>query len=137
VLFIDDDKATNFFNERIANNYGYFKKIITVQSGMEGLDYLTSYASTDNLKPDIIFLDINMPAMNGWEFLNEFHNLPEEITKGIKVVILSTSSEPNDINRYKENKNLLDYINKPINLDILNTVMQKFMKVTESNHGFG
>ncbi len=130
MLFIDDDKATNFFNERVANNYGFFKKIITVQSGIEGLDYLMSCHSNNNPKPDLIFLDINMPAMNGWEFLDRFNALSEEYIRGIKIVILTTSSEPSDIDKFNKNNSLLDYVNKPINLDVLTNVMQKILNVT-------
>ncbi|WP_299763545.1 response regulator [uncultured Dokdonia sp.] len=137
VLFIDDDKATNFLNERIARNYGCFNKVVTVQSGIQGLQYLTTCHSDINKKPDLIFLDINMPAMNGWEFLDEFYKMPETFTRGIKIVILSTSSEPKDIDKFNKNKKLLDYINKPINLDVLNNVMRKFSDVTKSNIGFG
>ena len=69
VLFVDDDRATNFFNKRIASNHGSFRTIVTAQSGMEALEYLRTYQKGAAAKPDLIFLDINMPAMTGWEFL--------------------------------------------------------------------
>lgn len=125
VLFIDDDKATNFFNKRVAKNHGFFNKIVSVQSGFEGLDYLKASVKGLEQKPDLIFLDINMPAMNGWEFLKEFHNLDKNLIKGIDIVILSTSTDPNDIDEFNKNESLIDFVNKPINLNVLNNVLQK------------
>ncbi len=127
VLFIDDDKATNFFNKKIARNYGKFSTIVAVQSGSEGLNYIKNCLDSKNGKPDLIFLDINMPAMNGWEFLKEFKKLEQNLTQGIEIVILSTSTEPKDINEFKKCKKLLDFINKPIDISILNEVFQKLL----------
>ena len=64
VLFIDDDRATNFLNKKVASNLGCFSSITAVQSGFEALDYLKSCEEHATIKPDLIFLDINMPAMN-------------------------------------------------------------------------
>jgi len=125
VLFIDDDKATNFFNKRVAKNHGFFNKIVSMQSGLDGLNYLKASSKGKEQKPNLIFLDINMPAMNGWEFLREFYNLDKNLTKGIDIVILSTSTDPNDMDKFNQNKNLIDFVNKPINLNVLNNVLEK------------
>ncbi|MBQ4804032.1 response regulator [Aquimarina sp. MMG015] len=125
VLLIDDDKATNFFNERVVTKHNSFDNVNTVQSGKAALEYLSKVENREVIKPDLIFLDINMPAMNGWEFLIEFAKLNKAITEGIKVILLSTSSNPDDVNESIKNHSVDDFINKPLSLDLLDNVMQK------------
>ncbi|AXT50433.1 response regulator [Aquimarina sp. BL5] len=134
VLLIDDDKATNFFNERVVTRHDSFDNINTVQSGKAALEYLTNVKNQTAMKPDLIFLDINMPAMNGWEFLIEFAKLDKRTTEGIKVILLSTSSNPDDVNESIKNHSVDDFINKPLSLDLLDNVIEKhFSKSTVSN----
>ncbi|WP_405207376.1 response regulator [Aquimarina sp. LLG6339-5] len=125
VLLIDDDKATNFFNERVVTKHNSFENVNTVQSGKAALEYLSKVENKEVIKPDLIFLDINMPAMNGWEFLIEFAKLDKAITQGIKVILLSTSSNPDDVNESIKNHSVDDFINKPLSLDLLDNVMEK------------
>ncbi|WP_108803861.1 response regulator [Aquimarina sp. Aq107] len=125
VLLIDDDKATNFFNERVVTKHNSFDNVNTVQSGKAALEYLSKVENKEVIKPDLIFLDINMPAMNGWEFLIEFAKLNKTITEGIKVILLSTSSNPDDVNESIKNHSVDDFINKPLSLDLLDNVIQK------------
>ncbi|MDY8138009.1 response regulator [Aquimarina sp. 2201CG5-10] len=124
VLLIDDDKATNFFNQRVVTRHDGFDKVNTVQSGMAALEYLNNVGKKDTVKPDLIFLDINMPAMNGWEFLIEFSKLNEKITNNIKVILLSTSSNPDDVRASIKNHSVDDFINKPLSLDLLDNVLR-------------
>ncbi|WP_299313788.1 response regulator [uncultured Aquimarina sp.] len=134
VLLIDDDKATNFFNERVVTRHSSFDNINTVQSGKAALEYLTNVKNKTAIKPDLIFLDINMPAMNGWEFLVEFAKLDKGTTEGIKVILLSTSSNPDDVNESIKNHSVDDFINKPLSLDLLDNVIEKhFSESTVSN----
>ncbi|MHA7057514.1 response regulator [Aquimarina sp. M1] len=125
VLLIDDDKATNFFNQRVVTRHNSFDYVNTVQSGKAALEYLANVKKQTAIKPDLIFLDINMPAMNGWEFLVEFSKLDERTTKGIKVILLSTSSNPDDVNQSIKNHSVDDFINKPLSLDLLDGVLEK------------
>ncbi|WP_378172356.1 response regulator [Aquimarina sp. SS2-1] len=125
VLLIDDDKATNFFNERVVTRHNSFDNVNTVQSGKAALEYLTNVKNNMAIKPDLIFLDINMPAMNGWEFLVEFAKLDKSTTEGIKVILLSTSSNPDDVNQSIKNHSVDDFINKPLSLELLDNVIEK------------
>ncbi|MCK8523454.1 response regulator [Aquimarina sp. D1M17] len=124
VLLIDDDKATNFFNQRVVTKHDGFDQVNTVQSGMAALQYLNEVEKNSATKPDLIFLDINMPAMNGWEFLVEFSKLNEELIQGIKVILLSTSSNPDDVKESIKNHSVDDFINKPLSLDLLDNVLE-------------
>ncbi len=123
VLLIDDDKATNFFNERVVTKHEHFHKVNTVQSGLAALEYLGAVKNNQAIKPDLIFLDINMPAMNGWEFLIEFSKLDQELTNGIKVILLSTSSNPDDVRESAKNHAVDDFINKPLSLNLLDSIL--------------
>ncbi|KAA1244009.1 response regulator [Aquimarina sp. RZ0] len=125
VLLIDDDKATNFFNERVVTKHTSFSKVSTVQSGKAALEYLTAVENNTAKKPDLIFLDINMPAMNGWEFLIEFSKLNKSTTDGIKVILLSTSSNPDDVKESIKNHSVDDFISKPLSLGLLDTIVEK------------
>ncbi len=124
VLLIDDDKATNFFNQRVVTKHESFCQVNTVQSGLAALEYLDKVKNNKATKPDLIFLDINMPAMNGWEFLIEFSKLDQAITEGIKVILLSTSSNPDDVRASAKNHSVDDFINKPLSLDLLDNVLK-------------
>jgi CheY-like chemotaxis protein len=124
VLLIDDDKATNFFNERVVTKHEDFYQVNTVQSGMAALDYLNAVGNNTAIKPDLIFLDINMPAMNGWEFLTEFSKLDQKVTADIKVILLSTSSNPDDVRASAKNHSVDDFINKPLSMDLLDNVLK-------------
>ena len=124
VLLIDDDKATNFFNKRVVTKHKGFGEVNTVQSGMAALEYLISVGDNKATKPDLIFLDINMPAMNGWEFLTEFSKLDSKITRDIKIILLSTSSNPDEVIASSKNHSVDDFINKPLSLNLLDDVLE-------------
>ncbi|MEL6812163.1 MAG: response regulator [Bacteroidota bacterium] len=120
VLLIDDDRATNFFNQHVVRRHGHFDKIFVVESGLQALDFLLD---SNHEKPSLILLDINMPAMNGWEFTEAFRKLDISIRQGIKLVILTTSSNPDDYERSLKNEVVDDYINKPLSPSILNEMV--------------
>ena len=126
VLLIDDDKAVNFFNRHVVIKHTAFQHIMTVQSGQEGLTYLSKVSNGEATKPDIIFLDINMPAMNGWEFLDEYEAMSTDFRKDIKVIILSSSSNPEHVNKTIQNYKVIDFINKPLSFDILDHVLKVY-----------
>jgi len=125
VLLVDDDEPTNFVNQLVIEEAGCAKRIVKVESGQEALDYIASVASKPDAQPDLIFLDINMPAMNGWEFLDKYEHLPQ-VQRGAHVVImLSASLNPDDIRRANEISKVNDFINKPLTVETLNGIVRK------------
>ncbi|WP_175489795.1 response regulator [Algibacter lectus] len=125
ILFIDDDKATNFLNKHIAKKNASVSSTVLVDSAFEAIDYLEKKIVNPEDRPDIIFLDINMPAMNGWEFLDVFYKIDSGLIKDIEIVILSSSDDPSDINQFKSRNTLLDFVKKPLDSKLFNDVLLK------------
>lgn len=125
ILFIDDDKATNFLNKHLAKGSDVINTVNLLHSGFEGITFLKNCVSEPSKKPNIIFLDINMPAMSGWDFLEEFYKLDENFTNNINIIMLSSSDDPNDLTKFENNKKLSGFLRKPLNKQVLNSVLIK------------
>lgn len=127
ILLIDDDEATNFMNRRILRKMNIADNIITKLNGQEGINYLVSADKSGNHpRPELIFLDINMPVMNGWEFLDAYRELPLEQQGGVVVVMLTTSLNYQDEELAKE-KGILDgFMSKPLKKDDVQEIVDKF-----------
>ena len=129
VLVIDDDEPTNFFTGMILEESGCTDHIKVAQSGQEALDYLakSKQAGSDASSypsPDLILLDINMPAMDGWEFLDEYKKL--NVESRIIVVMLTTSLFPEDKLRAEKIPEISGFENKPLTEEKLATVLDKY-----------
>lgn len=132
VLLIDDDRAVNFFNKHVVIKHDCFEHLETVQSGQEALLFLQKAAKNEVPTPDIIFLDINMPAMNGWEFLDRYEGMDAAFRSKIMVIILSSSSNPEHVKISIKNYEVKDFINKPLSFDILDGVYSKHINAVVS-----
>jgi len=126
VLLIDDDESTNFLHELIINQADITNEVIAHQSGKSALEFLQSKNDGAYPHPDLIFLDINMPGMNGWEFLDEYKKLEKEQQGNLVVVMLTTSLHPRDAERAKEMSEIDDFMNKPLTVDMLHEVIEKY-----------
>lgn len=122
ILLVDDDSDDNFYHQIIINEMDIVNKIDTVTNGIEALEYLKNESQ---MPPDIIFLDINMPKMNGWEFLNEYKDLDEARRSTVLILILSTSANPDDVKRAKEIKEVSGFETKPLTKELLNEILEK------------
>lgn len=120
-MLIDEDDIDNIINQKIIEAADFAEDIQVYKSAREALDLLSG-ASADQL-PQLIFLDINMPEMNGFEFLEAFSKLSNDIRSSVKIVMLSSSMSPKDIDKSASSPYVVKYINKPLNnryLDALN-----------------
>jgi CheY-like chemotaxis protein len=128
ILVIDDDEPTNFFTRIILEEYGRIPHIKIMQSAREALDYLAAAAETGADKnnfpyPDLVLLDINMPAMNGWEFLEEYRKQDKLYTP--KIIMLTTSLFPRDMEKAREIPEISDFENKPLSIEKLESILQR------------
>lgn len=127
VLLIDDDEATNFYHRIILEDESAGMHIQSVRSAKEGLDFLLCKGIySDYPQPGIIFLDINMPGMNGWDFLEKYEELSRDIHDRSIVVMLSTSMNPDDMERASEIPSVKEFVNKPLTAEV-------FWKVVREN----
>lgn len=125
VLLIDDDQPTNFLHEYVLNKTGCTERIVAKQSGKAALEFLRSVEDGEHPQPDLIFLDINMPAMNGWEFLIEYEKLAVVQKGRIMVVMLTTSLNPDDSDNAKKKEYINGFLNKPLTVEMINDLLQK------------
>lgn len=93
---------------------GFAEEIITTKSAGEGLAYLKNLSKKPDLLPEIILLDILMPVMDGFEFIEEFIKLPEAISKNCKIILLSSSESFKDLNKANKNRYVHKFLNKPL-----------------------
>jgi len=121
---IDDDEIFIYGFKKFIEIRGVFAEILDFSNGQQAIDYLLNPFHADNL-PDLIFVDINMPVMDGWEFMEAFEEIKSQMGKKISVYAVSSSVDINDINRAKNNPVIEDYILKPISesnvADIINS----------------
>ncbi|OKS88515.1 hypothetical protein RG47T_3984 [Mucilaginibacter polytrichastri] len=109
-LLIDDNYIDNFVTRRILESSNFAEEIAVRQSANEAISALKD----GSVKPDVIFLDLRMPLMNGFEFLNEFDKIEFEGKEHIKIFLLSSSLDPNDVKRTTDNKYVVQFIHKPL-----------------------
>lgn len=114
ICIIDDDKVYQYTATKSIQSTDVVKRILVFDDGEKAYQYLTENFSTRENLPDIIFLDINMPYMDGWEFMEEFVKLKPKLTKKITIYMVSSSIQEEDINRAKSLEEISDYIIKPI-----------------------
>lgn len=123
LLLIDDDPVTNIINKRIINRH-LSLQVIVFTDAHEALDQLKEWSATRWQEfPDIIFLDINMPQIDGWDFLNEFEKLPAHVQQKCRIIVLTSSIDFSDIKRSKTYSSVTDFISKPLTLDKLSTLL--------------
>ncbi|MBN9383647.1 MAG: response regulator [Chitinophagaceae bacterium] len=130
ILLIDDDEPTNFLNRITVEQVNCTRHIQIVQSGQEALDFLMHKGKyeyvPDLLHPDLIFLDINMPAMDGWEFLSKYRQLPSEQKACIVMIMLTTSLNPDDHLRAREIPEVNGFEHKPLKVDRLKEILKSY-----------
>lgn len=136
VLLIDDDEPTNFLNKMIIEETGCVNEVKVTQSALEALEYLAGKQQKDAggklPTPELIFLDINMPAMDGWEFLEKYAKLSPEQKASIIVVMLTTSFNPEDESKASRIGYISSYRNKPLTQEIILGILKEHFGWQES-----
>jgi len=117
VMLVDDNETDNFIHRRVLEMGNFSKSIIVKNSGKSALEYLESNQDNPDLIPEVIFLEINMPIVDGFVFLFEFESFPESIKQNCKIIVLSSSDNKKDIDRIVDNDYVVHFITKPLSED--------------------
>lgn len=125
VLLIDDDAATNFINSFLLKQMDCTEQIIVKENARAGLDYLKQ-AISDISVPDLIFLDINMPGMDGWDFVAEYQKFPRHTTSSAALIMLSTSQNPDDLEKANQIREIAQFQSKPLSKEKMNAILHQF-----------
>jgi CheY-like chemotaxis protein len=131
VLLIDDDEPTNFLSRLLLEEADCAHHIQVEHGGHSALQYLTRSENSNGADqrfpcPDLIFLDINMPAMNGWEFLEAYASLENHHKGNVVMVMLTTSLNPDDRSRANGIPDVAGFETKPLTQEKLNHILQKY-----------
>ncbi len=129
ILLVDDDSIANFLIEKIVQSTGLARNISKAMNGKEALQFFTE----ENDLPEVILLDLNMPIMNGFEFLQAFKKLEPEKKANVLIILVTSSSNPSDMEKAKS-LGIRYYLTKPISADIIKSIMtEEFAKPPYSN----
>ena len=120
---IDDDPIQSLLVERMLYKQKLCKGLYVYTNGLEAITHLRAIVNDPALFPDVIFLDINMPVMDGWEFLEEFKGMGVEVKKKVRVFMLSSSIWQEDIDRANSYTEVSDYLLKPLSMSRLSEAM--------------
>ena len=123
VMLIDDNEIDNLINQKMIEAANITEHIYTHTGARSAIEFLRNLEKleTESKKvlPDVIFLDIDMPLMDGFQFLDEFDKLSDSTKNNCKVVMLTSSINPQDVNKSKKYSYVKKYINKPLSQDNL------------------
>lgn len=122
ILCVDDDLITLMLCKKVISKVDSAIKIETAKNGKEAIDYIASL--TKNEIPQYLFLDLNMPVMDGWEFLENYSNdFCEKFP--VKIIILSSTIDPKEIEKSKSFSNVVDFISKPLTTNIIEEIVKR------------
>ena len=127
ILLVDDDPGTNFIHKRTVQKSGIECDIKVCLSAEEGLDYLSpcsASASKEAGRSGIIFLDINMPGLSGWDFLDKYQESESSPGQDMVIVMLTTSLNPEDEKKVKQFPIVKGFYNKPLTVKIINEIVE-------------
>ncbi|GAB3946929.1 response regulator [Spirosoma harenae] len=125
ILLVDDDPDDIFLHKLIIEDSGLCDHIRTTETALQALQYLTNTSHPDYLRPDLILTDINLPGMNGFEFLEHYQQLNDDLKVRLAVLILTTSLNPRDTKRAALFPDIKGYYAKPLTVDMLQAIVDQ------------
>lgn len=128
IMLIDDNEIDNLINQKMIESMDLCENILIHSGARSALEYLKNVEKVrvmkENYLPEMIFLDIDMPIMDGFQFVEEFEKLKEETKDFCKIVLLTSSLDSKDFQRSKKNKFIDKYLNKPLTQESLAQLIQ-------------
>lgn len=126
VFLIDDDEINNFICVNILKKISFAEDVQAFESATDALEAIQALDINDaSAFPEVIFLDINMPIMNGWDFLKEFSKIKSNLPIDISLFMLSSSIYQADVEKSREYEEVVDFVTKPLNESVLNEIKEK------------
>ena len=124
VMLIDDNEIDNLINQKMVEAAGLSKYIYTHTGAKSAIEFLKNIEQleteiVESVLPDVIFLDIDMPLMDGFQFLEEFNKLKSSTKDKCRIVMLTSSINPQDVSKSKKYESVKKYLNKPLSQDSL------------------
>jgi two-component system chemotaxis response regulator CheY len=114
IALVDDDKIFQLTASKTIKASAITDKILQFENGEDALQFIRKNVGNASVLPDYIFLDLNMPYIDGWMFLDDYDSLKASLAKPIEIYVVSSSIDPRDITRARNNKNVKDYVTKPV-----------------------
>ena len=124
ILLVDDDEITNFVNEELIRSQEAAEEVLVATNGRKAIDLIRQQVEEEKAIPNLILLDINMPVMNGFEFLDAYQGLEKDIQQSVIIIMLTSSLNPRDMERLNDGSNA-DFMDKPLTEQKLKMLMQK------------
>jgi two-component system chemotaxis response regulator CheY len=124
VALVDDDNIFQITASKTIAATNLTHKILQFTNGEEALFYIKHNLTDANSLPDYIFLDINMPILDGWMFLKEYEHIKSSLAKPIAIYMISSSIDPKDIEKAKRNTNIKKYVIKPVTIEKFKELLQ-------------
>ncbi len=121
-FIVDDDQIYVFGLKKLIAINNLCKNVLVFENGEKAINHITPIIKNNDQLPDVILLDLNMPVMDGWEFLDEFVKIKPQLSKKIQIYMVSSSINPADIEKAKQYEELSDYLIKPISVEELQRV---------------
>lgn len=133
ILLVDDDDTTNYLNERLLKEMQVAKQILVLKNGREAIDYLNKAKSALENSPDLIFLDIKMPVMDGFSFLDEYHSRGFDAGDYVIIMMLTSSASFYDLERLKKYNKVKKHFSKALTKHDVQEIMNDYFKQKETS----
>ena len=129
VMVIDDNEIDRYIANRNITKYDFAEEVITMESSRAALTFLGSLKDTPEQLPQLIFLDIRMPEIDGFGFLEEYEKLPDSVKQNCIIMMLTTSLNPTDHERANNNPYVNRFLNKPLDKEKIESLISDMDQV--------